>query len=343
MQDRDDDAKALYRRAIEVFEHGDAPRTQALAAALDNLAIVHLEHDEPEQALELLLRAESLLVEAVGAAHPDVASTRSMLATAHADLGRLEEAARYHALAEDTTRASYPADHVVLESALRSRSSIERDLGNFDVAAALLNEVLEIRQHREGLDDPERASALMMLGAVERQRGALEPAERCQREALALLERVGGGREGLRRNVLEHLALVLRDAERFDEARRAIDDAIALDHARDDDHRRAAALHTTRGTIELRDGRPQDAVVSFEHALTIAERRQQNRQAVRALRLLSAAQTLAGQTDAAQDALSRCRELARTTPGGQHELTGAEAFLLHPVLAAESKSVSEAL
>jgi len=327
MQDRDDEAKALYRRSIEVFEQGDAPRTQALAATLDNLAIVHLEHDEPEQALPLLLRAESVLVDAVGAAHPDVASTRSMLATAHADLGRLQEAARYHALAEDTTRASYPADHVVLESALRSRSSVERDLGNFGTAAGLLDEVLEIREHREGLDDPERASALMMRGAVERKRGALELAEHYQREALALLERLEGAREGLRRDVLEHLALVLRDGQRFEEARQAIDDAIELDRARDADHQRAGALHSTRGTIELRSGRPQDAIVSFELALTIAKRRQQDRLTVHTLRLLAGAQELAGQTEAAQVTLVHCRELARTTPGGAHELSAAEALL----------------
>ena len=72
-------AQALYERALGIMERHHGPEHTAVAHALTDLAVLHLEQGNDAVGRPLLERALGIQERALGAQHPDVLAIRDVL------------------------------------------------------------------------------------------------------------------------------------------------------------------------------------------------------------------------------------------------------------------------
>lgn len=72
-------AQALYERALAIMERHHGPEHTAVAHALTDLAVLHLEQGNDVVGRPLLERALGIQERALGAQHPDVVAIRDVL------------------------------------------------------------------------------------------------------------------------------------------------------------------------------------------------------------------------------------------------------------------------
>ena len=87
-----DEAEALYRRAIAMFEAALGPDHYEIAVNCSNLGALHAARGEDAEAEELYRRALRIKQQVLGRDHPDVAMTVHNLAVLRAGQDRVEEA-----------------------------------------------------------------------------------------------------------------------------------------------------------------------------------------------------------------------------------------------------------
>jgi tetratricopeptide (TPR) repeat protein len=108
-----EEAEALLRDALAVFERRLGPSHREVALALGNLAEVRRARGDHHEALAHAARALSIGEQTLGPDHPELAPILNTLSLAHAALGNADEAARLLARAtaglEPAVSARHPA------------------------------------------------------------------------------------------------------------------------------------------------------------------------------------------------------------------------------------------
>jgi tetratricopeptide (TPR) repeat protein len=141
------------------------------------------------------------LLDRPGLEEGDVTDLLPVVAWAHLEVGRLDEAAEIAARASIRARA----DNVrpVLVEVLRVQALIALRQGAWQVAEQSLDEGLGLTR---GMPYPYAEARLLFLrGGLHRTQGATEPARQCLQDALAIFRRLGARRD------VEHTEAVLRD------------------------------------------------------------------------------------------------------------------------------------
>jgi tetratricopeptide (TPR) repeat protein len=215
-------AEQLGRRALEIREGQPEPDLDAIASALNNLAVLYMDLGRNAEAEPLYRRALEIREARNGIDHPTVAGTLGNLAIACMELGRLEEAEQLNLRALAIRERAFTPDHLEVAWSLTGLGVLRRYQCRYAEAESLLRRVAATREAALGSDHPDVAYILMQLAEVYADAGRAADAEPLYVRALAIwekaLELFGPDHpdvaEGLR-----GLARVYRDQGRAAEAR----------------------------------------------------------------------------------------------------------------------------
>jgi len=190
IQNRIDEADAIYRSLIEEQEDGLGSNHPALALTLNRYGLF-LSHEKQEhnQAEHFFRRAHRIMRDEVGPAHPQTLTIKgNNLSAALYRQGKHEEVDSLRLALLKTVRAHYPAGHWREASALRVLGSLRADLNRLDTAAVVLQESYRMYQDELGEDHAWTAGAGADLGYVLARRGDLTEAHAVLAPADALLQ-----------------------------------------------------------------------------------------------------------------------------------------------------------
>lgn len=235
-----------YAQAIDAYERAAYADASQLARIAHSQATATIGADTAEAGAALSLHAASEL--ALGHFGDATAGFESSLAT----LRRLPD-----------------ADPRDLAAAMGSLGELHRQQGQLDRALPWLEESYRTSELAYGPTHAETAIALAALALVRHQLDALPEAEAAYREALALMTDAGAPPLQLAK-VQANLADLLIRTDRLDEASRLLDGVLAAEQAHlGPDHPDLAYTLNTQGILADAQGRHEDALVLYLHALAI--------------------------------------------------------------------------
>lgn len=181
-------AGPLYEKAVAVRESvfgRDSPQT---AIALNNQAVLELDRDDAEKALELLLRVRA--IDRAGPEHPQHATTLNNLGVVYGRLGRLQEAEKAQRESLRIREKHLHADHPELARTQHNLGAALLRRGQLSDAEPLI--LRSVEALRESVLDrhDDYAAALTTLAVLRRQQGRLDESAREFQRALTLTRRV---------------------------------------------------------------------------------------------------------------------------------------------------------
>jgi tetratricopeptide (TPR) repeat protein len=179
------EAEAHFRRAVEEAEKTD-PGGVAVAKSLNNLAEACRTQRKYAEAEGVYRQALAIKEQALGAAHPDVATGLSNLAGLRYALGDLIGAERLFKRALAILEASLGPDHPEAAKCLSNLAGVYHMQRRSVEAEALYRCALEIREKALGLQHPDVAHTLTNLATVCQALGKQTEAEALTRRAAAI-------------------------------------------------------------------------------------------------------------------------------------------------------------
>jgi eukaryotic-like serine/threonine-protein kinase len=181
-----------------------------------------------------------------------------------------EDARDFFARALAISEKALGPDHPDVARSLNGLGVVAEAQGKEEDARDFLERALAITEKALGPDHPDVARWLYNLGRVAWQQAEYEEARKLFERALAIREKALGPDHTLVANLLEKLGNLAASQARYDEARDLHERALAItEKAREPDHPSVAASLTDLGAVLLGLGKPADAVLSLERALTI--------------------------------------------------------------------------
>lgn len=182
-----DEAAAMHRRALEMFERGSGPSHPATGRALTNLANATKELGRKEEAHGYYLRSYEILRAAYGDDHEDVGSALQGLGVSELGLGNLDAAREklQRAYEIQVKRGGEDDPHAGIP--LNNLGNVEMEAGRIDEAEGYYRRAHRLYQGQLGDDHPWTALALANLARVDGERGDLQAAIDTYTEALEAL------------------------------------------------------------------------------------------------------------------------------------------------------------
>ena len=179
------EAERLHLEAL-ALRRGDADGTLPVAESLNNLAGIHMDRGEFDQAAQQLEEALEIRTSILGAQHPLTLQTISNLANARWQLGQREEAHALVQQAADGYRALRADGAEGLGLLLSNLAAMQLAEGDPDAAERNLEEALELQSTRLGPDHPLVAVTLTRLANLDQSRGRTLEARELWQEVLAI-------------------------------------------------------------------------------------------------------------------------------------------------------------
>ena len=266
------EAMAQQQQVLEIRERELGPEHPAVAATLDNLAIVHGLLGEREREAALFERALALQERALGPDHPEVARTLHNLAIVYVVRGALDEALAAQLRAREIWRRALPPAHTDIVAATINLARIHGERGELDQAIALGEQALVLSEQALGPDHPEFAQALNNVATLYWERDDLARVQALLTRSLAIQEKVLDREHPDLALALYNLASVHAARGEVAEAQAQYTRALAIqERAMGREHRILA--HALQGLAELaqKRGRPDEATPLLERAVRVAE------------------------------------------------------------------------
>jgi tetratricopeptide (TPR) repeat protein len=165
-----------------------------------------LERAQYVEAAPLHKRALAICEKALGAEHPDTASSLNNLAALYYSQGRYEEAEPLLKRALAICEKALGAEHPDTASSLNNLAALYYSQGRYEEAEPLLKRALAICEKALGAEHPDTASSLNNLAALYDSQGRYEEAEPLYKRALAICEKALGAEHPGAATVLENYA-----------------------------------------------------------------------------------------------------------------------------------------
>jgi CHAT domain-containing protein/Flp pilus assembly protein TadD len=212
-------AEVYYKKALTLEEHAFGPAHRETLKCLNNLAILYLRTDRPDEAEPLLLR---VIRTGQSSSQPSVLTAVGMAA--------------FNLAAHYSQQGSFDAAEPLFELslAIAGRKDVNLPLspeyildrfarslykqGKFDESEAAFKQSIQI--HRNGSVQPTLALAMALngLGELYRSAGKFADAEAPLRESLQIISRLAGQENENYAMVLNNLGLLYKDQGRYAEA-----------------------------------------------------------------------------------------------------------------------------
>lgn len=174
---RADDAAALSDLSLARPILHTAGEREAEAETLDLAAIVEGRRGNLEEATRLTEAALDLRIAAVGAGHPEVATSYNNLGVLARNGGDYPAARGFHERALAIRRVSLPADHPHLAVSLNNLGALDLAEGEFAKAVVRFEEALAIATRVNGESHQETIATLNNLGGALLRLGRIDDAE----------------------------------------------------------------------------------------------------------------------------------------------------------------------
>jgi tetratricopeptide (TPR) repeat protein len=283
----DAEVLALYRRALQLFIDAGGEDQPDVANVLNNLASVHYERGEYQDAEQLSARALAIMDalfaqdDLVAAADPDSLDAcrriqrgaLSLYASARRAQGDYAGAEAPLRRALSMVEEHFGADSEDMARSLNDLGMLYKYWGRFAEAEPLYLRARAILAARHGENAPELAYVFYNLGGLNHALGNYAAAEIWCRQSLALQERIHG--EGHPQLAVTHgtLAAILDGLGRYDEAEELYRRALAGHVARHGTEHPEVALNLSNlAALAETRGRLAEAEALYLHALHIRER-----------------------------------------------------------------------
>ena len=154
------EARALWERALTIFERAFGPDHADVAMILSNLGAAYASQGRYAEVQALLERALAIQERALGPDHPYVANSLSVLANVHCEQGRYAEAQPLYERALTIRESALGPDHPSVAAILNNLATMHCDQGRYAEAQRLYERALAIRERALGTDHPEVAESL---------------------------------------------------------------------------------------------------------------------------------------------------------------------------------------
>ncbi len=174
------DAERLYLKSIPIFEKSTEERL--LAEDLTNLGTLYWYQERPEEATDVLRRAEVIYRES-GASGEGVAKTYQALAFLDHQAGRSTQARKLFIEAMDIQERLLGPEHPDLSFTLNGLGLVELDQGRYEASEEMLQRALAIRREALGPEHPMVAWILNGLGDLSIEKARWEQAAEFYRDA----------------------------------------------------------------------------------------------------------------------------------------------------------------
>jgi CHAT domain-containing protein/tetratricopeptide (TPR) repeat protein len=172
-------AEQLFRQSLEI---------QETTATLNNLALLYKTEGDYARAEKLLQRSLKIRREALGAQHPDVATSLNNLAGLYEDKGDYTQAESLYRQAMDILVAVFGPKHLRVSTPLTGIAAVYNAKGDYAQAESLYEQALEIREKALGSKHPDIAILLNNIAQIRRNRGDYERAEALYKRVLEIRE-----------------------------------------------------------------------------------------------------------------------------------------------------------
>lgn len=180
---RFDDARSLYRRALEIAEgQGDRRLTATICHNLGGLAHASGDYRTGIRWARRSVHERQLLDDALG-----LAADRGALAGLLVDVGELEEASDLLAAVRRVLVDHLGEDHHEVAVVDGNLAAVAMARGDLATAERHARAALRVKERCLGVDHPELGVTLTTLGSIRRLRGDRREAQRLHGRALAVL------------------------------------------------------------------------------------------------------------------------------------------------------------
>lgn len=190
---RGDFAAAAERYAAALKEAESLPDSgQAVAAAINNLAIIYRRQGRLTEAEEAFRRGLAMLEKALGPGHPHVASLCNNLADLYRFQGRHADAKPLYLRALAVYEKDLGPEHPNVAIAFNNLALLATALGHHAEAERLYRKSLAIREKALGQEHPDVALVLTNLAGLLQTLARFDEAELLYRRAIAISEKALG-------------------------------------------------------------------------------------------------------------------------------------------------------
>ncbi|MFN0006540.1 MAG: tetratricopeptide repeat protein [Planctomycetota bacterium] len=187
-QERLDEAEELFQESLgirfEIFGAGSS----TLASSYNSLAALRFERGQVRESLEFVTLAREAVASERSEGDPELALYDFNRASAHFQLGEIEQADDLCRRSLEARRTRLGVDHTDTASSLCLHGRILARRGDFEGAERALLEALAFFEASLGRRHPTPARVRLRLAEVEHEAGKAAEAERFAREALADLD-----------------------------------------------------------------------------------------------------------------------------------------------------------
>jgi tetratricopeptide (TPR) repeat protein len=212
------EALPLLEQTLALREQVLGPEHHAVAASLNNLALLYRARGQYLKALPLLQRALAINEKVYGSDHPEVATSLNNLAGTYQDLERFSEALPLYQRALKIVEQEPEPDQTKIATGLNNLAEIYQDLGRDEEALPLFQRALTMNEQELGPSHPNVASNLNNLAMICRKQGKFEEALPLYQRALAIDEEMYGSHHPEVATDLNNLALLYQAQEQYRQA-----------------------------------------------------------------------------------------------------------------------------
>jgi CHAT domain-containing protein/Tfp pilus assembly protein PilF len=270
-----DEAVTRAQRALAIIEKALGPDHPAVAASLDNLALLYQSRGEYVRAEPLYERALAIIEKVLGPDHPDVATSLNNLALLYKSRGEYVRAEPLYERALAIYEKALGPDHPAVANSLNNLALLYKSRGEYVRAEPLYQRALAIIEKVLGPDHPDVATDLNNLALLYQSRGEYVRAEPLLQRALAIIEKALGPDHPEVATSLNNLAELYRSRGEYVRAEPLYQRALAIkEKALGPDHpavanslNNLALLYQSRGEYVRAEPLYQRALAILEKAL----------------------------------------------------------------------------
>jgi CHAT domain-containing protein/tetratricopeptide (TPR) repeat protein len=185
------EGEAILERAVEIAENPESPDRLLLSFSLLNLAYLHYQNRDFDDAGRLYRRALPLLEALLGEEHPVTLEGEAVYGELLTESGELAAARELLLRVLDRRERVLGGDHIDVAASLEALAAVLRKTGDLDGARELYERALEIRKRALGPDAASIGRVLALLARVQLEMGrpgdAFDRAVRAERVGMTVL------------------------------------------------------------------------------------------------------------------------------------------------------------
>ncbi len=263
------DALPMLEQAIGEMRSVEEPGHENVLTALNQLAVLHLEAGNADQAEKLFREIFEMRTRILGPLHPDTLASMSELGIFYFRRSRFQEGEDLLKRAAEGMESALGPEHPVTLSTLNNLTQVYIRHGNSAGAAAIRLRILEGMRKVRGPEHPDTLAAAHNVAASYVSAGNYAAAIKLHEESLDRIRRVLGAEHPVLLSSMRSLASAYRETGRLSDSVRIATDALSISQRVMGSHVDTAAAMSELARAKGASGALGEAEQLFRDALAI--------------------------------------------------------------------------